>query len=331
MTRRWTAAIAILLATMLVGAATAACGGSSGGDSSLFPDAPAGIESDVVPSITNQALAVGDNRVTIQLADKNAIPVLDAAVRLRFFDLNGKQPRAHGEANARFIPVELSYVDEANNNTTTVLGGDGAYVAHADFDVPGAWGVLITVTRDGKSDPPLPFRFNVLEKPLEPAIGDPAPPSRQETLATAASIEDIDTSSPSRPQMHDVTIADALMTGRPLVIAFATPAFCFSRTCGPVMDTVMDPLYARYNDQAVFIHVEPYALPQLRTANQQELVPAMLDWRLNTEPWIFVVDRAGKVADKFESIVALDEVESALVRAIDAPPGVAAPAPTVTP
>jgi len=331
MTRRRTSAIAILLATTLVAAAMTACGGSSpGGDNSLFPDALAGIQGDVVPSITNQALAVGDNRVTIQLADKNAIPVLNASVRLRFFDLNGKQPRAHGEANARFIPIQLSYVDEANNKTT-VLGGDGAYMAHANFDVPGAWGVLITVTRDGKSDPPLPFRFNVLEKPLEPAIGDPAPPSRQATLATAASIEDIDTSSPPRPQMHDVTIADALKTGRPLVIAFATPAFCFSRTCGPVMDTVMDPLYAKYKDQATFIHIEPYALPQLRTANQQEFVPAMLDWRLNTEPWIFVVDRAGKVADKFESIVALDEVEASLVRAIDAPPGVPAPAPTVTP
>lgn len=323
--------VALALTALTAGALITACGGSSSGDSALFPESAASIRGDVVPVITNQDLGVGDNRVTIHLSDANSNPVLDAAVHLRFFDLNGQQPRAHGEADARFIPMQLSYVDETANDAKTPAGSDGAYVVRANFDAPGNWGVQIAVTRGGKADPPLPFRFNVLPKPLEPAIGDPAPASRQETLSTAASIDQIDTSSPPRPQMHGVTIADALTTGRPLVIAFATPAFCQTRTCGPVMDTVMDPLYAKYKDRATFIHIEPYQLPQMRAANQQELVPAMLDWRLSTEPWIFVVDRAGRVAGKFEGIVAPDEVEQALVRAIDAPLGKTAPAPTVTP
>ena len=330
MTLTATRIIAVTLAAALAGALVAACGRSSSGDSSLFPES-ASAGGDVVPAIMNQALAVGDNRVTIRLADTNSNPILDASVRLRFYDLNGKQPRAHGETDARFIAMRLSYIDETANKTKTAAGSDGAYVARVNFDSAGNWGVRIIVTRGGKTDAPLPFRFNVLPKPLEPAIGDPAPASRQATLATAAGIDDIDTSSPPRPHMHDVTVEDALKTGRPLVIAFATPAFCQSRTCGPVMDTVMDPLYAKYKDHATFIHVEPYELLQLRTANQQELVPAMRDWRLSTEPWIFVVDRAGRVADKFEGIVALDEVEQSLVRAIDAPPGTAAPAPAVTP
>ncbi len=331
MTRTALRTLALVLAAALAGALVTACGGSSTGDNALFPEAASGIRGDVVPAIMNQALAVGDNRVTIRLADANSNAVLDASVHLRFYDLNGKQPRAHGEADARFVPMRLSYIDETANKTKTAAGSDGAYVAHANFDVAGNWGVQIIVTRGGKTGAPLPFRFNVLPKPLEPAIGDPAPASRQATLATAPGIDDIDTSSPPRPNMHDVTIEDALKTGRPLVIAFATPAFCQSRTCGPVMDTVMDPLYAKYKDQATFIHVEPYELLQLRTANQQELVPAMRDWRLSTEPWIFVVDRAGRVAGKFEGIVALDEVEQSLVRAIDAPPGTAAPAPAVAP
>lgn len=317
-------------ALVLVATLVAACGGgSSTGDSALFPQA-VGATGDIIPVISNQALGVGDNRVSIHLSDPNDNPILDATLHLRFYDLNGKQPRLHGAADARFIPIQLSFIDETTNNTKTTTGSDGAYVARVNFDKPGNWGVQMIIARGGKTLAPLPFRFNVLPKPLEPAIGNPAPPSLQQTLVTA-SIENIDTSSPPRPQMHDITVADALKTGKPIVIAFATPAFCQTRTCAPVMDTVMDPLYAKYKDQAIFIHIEPYQLLPLRQANQEELVPAMTDWRLNTEPWLFVVDRAGRVADKFEGIVALDEVEQSLVRAIQAPSGTAAPAPTVTP
>ena len=319
---------AALAGLALLAGGLAACRGSSSSGSALFPKSAAATAG-IVPSITNQELAVGDNRVSILLADQKATPILDAKLHLRFYDLNGKQPRLHGEADARFIPVQLSDVEETANGAKTAAASDGAYVARVNFDAAGKWGVQMIITRGGKTLPPLPFRFNVLPKSPEPAIGDPAPPSRQETLATAASISDIDTSSPPRPYMHDITVADALKTGKPIVIAFDSPAFCATRACSPVMDAVMDPLYAKYNDQAIFIHIEPYELASLRNDNQQQLVPAMLDWHLTTEPWIFVIDRAGLVADKFEGVIALDEVEQSLVRAIQAPPGTAAPAPTV--
>ena len=319
MTRTGMRALALAAAAVVAALLAAACGGSSDANSPEFPEAVSIGSGDVIPAITNQALAVGDNRVTMRLADANDNPILDAQVHLRFYDLNGSKPRLHMETDARFIQMALSYVDEQSSKAKTPAGTGGAYVSRVNLDAPGNWGVQVVVTRGGRTLPPLPFRFNVLPTPLEPAIGDPAPPSRQATLATARSIEDIDTSSPPRPRMHDVTIEDALETGRPIVIAFATPAFCKSRTCGPVMDTVMDPLYAKYSDRAIFIHVEPYELAQLRTANQEEPVPAMRDWRLNTEPWVFVVDRAGRVAGKFEGIMSVDEVEQSLVRAIEAP------------
>jgi hypothetical protein len=222
----------------------------------------------------------------------------------------------------------LSYVDEQSNNEKSVTGNDGAYVAYVNFDRPGNWGVKITVTRDGRTMDPLPFRFNVLPKALEPGIGDAAP-SRQATLANVSSVEDIDTSYPPRPQMHDITIADALTTKKPIAVAFATPAFCKSRTCAPVMDTVMDPLYAKYKDRVIFIHIEPYELPQLRQANREEPVPATREWGLQTEPWVFVVDGEGRIAGKFEGIMAADEVEQALVAALA--PSAGTPTPGATP
>jgi hypothetical protein len=310
---RYAAVLVVMLSTLLIGA----CGGSSGGDDDDFPKVITLGAGEFFPSITNQALGVGDNRVSIGLMDRDDNRVLDAGVHVRFFELNGDKPRFLSEADARFIPVELSYVDEQSRGEKTVTGSDGYYVVHANFDAPGHWGAKIIVTRDGRTAKPLTFRFNVLDDTPEPGPGDAAPPSRQVTLDVAGSIEDIDTSFPPRPDMHRLTVAEALASGRPAVIAFATPAFCESRTCAPVMETVMDPLYAKYHDRAAFIHIEPYELPQLRQANQKEPVPAMREWRLQSEPWVFVVDGAGRIAAKFQGIMAEDEVEAALVAMLD--------------
>ena len=94
------------------------------------------------------------------------------------------------------------------------------------------------------------------------------------------------------------------------------------------MDTVMDPLATSYGDRAVFIHIEPYVLLDLRQDNIQNTVPAMTEWRLSTEPWVFVVDGHGRIAGKFEGIIAADEVESILALALESTPAAVTPAPT---
>jgi peroxiredoxin len=42
-------------------------------------------------------------------------------------------------------------------------------------------------------------------------------------------------------------------------------------------------------------------------------VPATREWQLRSEPWVFVIDRQGRIAAKFEGIMALEEVEAALL------------------
>jgi len=312
-------ALAVLCALAATLAIAVACGGSSSRTGT--PDFPKVVslgKGEVFPSIVNQSLAVGPNRVSIRLIDRDDQPVLGAVVHLRFYDLNGydlngAKPVFSAEADARFIPVELSYIDEQSpTKERSAAGNDGLYVANTSFSAPGNWGVQIAITGDRDAIDPIPYRFTVLEHTTEPGIGDAAPPSVQQTLATAAVIEEIDSSHPPRPAMHQMTVADAIASGRPTVLAFATPAFCRSRTCAPVMDTVMDPLYATYRDRANFIHIEPYDLRQLRQANVQDAVPATREWKLQSEPWVFVIDRRGRIAARFEGIMAADEVEAAL-------------------
>lgn len=305
------------LALMLLGlaallAVASACGGPAEPGSGQFPKViPLG-DCQVCPIIVNSSLAVGDSRFSLGLLDEEENPILGARVHLRFFDLNGPEPILKAEGAASFIAMELFFIDEQAGKQKRFVGENGVYVTQVHFDVPGRWGVEITPTLDGQKLETVRFQFNVLEKSREPAIGEPAPPSRQLTLADVADIAEIDSSFPPRPHMHDITIADALATGKPIVVAFATPAFCESRTCGPVMDTVMDPLYEKYQSQAVFIHVEPYQLKELREGIALIPVQAMQEWRLETEPWLFVIDKQGRIAGKFEGITGLDEVERVL-------------------
>ncbi|TAK65703.1 MAG: hypothetical protein EPO22_04490 [Dehalococcoidia bacterium] len=318
--RRLHRALAFAVAAFIVATLLGACGGSGANGDVEFPKVITLGKGDIFPSIVNHALGVGPNRVSIGLTDRDDRKILDATLHVRFYLLNNDQQVLKSESDARFVPAELSYIDEGAGNARTPVGRDGVYVVNTTFDEAGDWGMLVTVTRNGKTEKPIPFRFNVLDHTPEPGIGDIAPPSRQATLAGVSDITDIDTSSPPRPSMHNITVADALAANQPVVVAFATPAFCESRTCEPVMETIMDPLSAKYAGRATFIHIEPYDLKQLREANVQIPVPATQEWRLQDEPWVFIVDRSGRIAAKFEGITALDEVEAALQAALAASP-----------
>lgn len=111
--------------------------------------------------------------------------------------------------------------------------------------------------------------------------------------------------------MYSMTVADAVMSGRPSVVVFATPARCVSNMCGPALDVAKA---ARMrHPEANFVHVEIYDRPQ--DPSNDTAVPAVAEWRLPTEPWVFVVDRQGRVAAKFESIVTESELDTAIAHA----------------
>lgn len=185
-------------------------------------------------------------------------------------------------------------------------------MAYLEFDSPGLWQLEVLATRAGRELSPVRTEFEVSTEGIGLQVGDEAPASRQPTLEDATDISEIDSSDPPRVEMHRVTIADALESGKPVLVAFATPAFCTSRICGPVMDTVVDPLYEKYRDRVVFIHVEPYRLKETREGVGLILTETMEEWGLTTEPWLFVIDSEGRIAAKFEGIVSVDEVEAVL-------------------
>jgi len=91
------------------------------------------------------------------------------------------------------------------------------------------------------------------------------------------------------------------------VAVFATPKFCESRTCGPVVD-VVDAVRKRFAGKGVrFIHVEIYR----GNDPQNGLNRWVREWRLPSEPWTSV-GRDGRIKAKFEGSVSAGELAAAV-------------------
>jgi len=262
--------------------------------------------------VVTQDLAVGDSRLAlVVLADGR--PLSEGAVHLVFYYLQDPQPVVRAEADA--VP-RLDQHEHANLADHVDLP---FYVAPVRFDRAGPWGMEAQVNQPGSATRVARTRLDVREQPLAPAIGSPAPRSASKTLRTAPP-EELSSAVPIDPELYGLSIAEAIETGQPLVVAFATPAFCQSRTCGPQLH-VIEHLKERYREQVNFIHVEVYDKPQEATRDLRSARPSptVTEWRLPSEPWVFVVDGQGSIAARFEGFTTVDELEPELRQVLARP------------
>jgi hypothetical protein len=275
-----------------VGAAAAllltACGSSSA-------SAPAASSSALQAQVVASELVVGNQqRVPIGVTDHNT-PVSDATVHVRSFVLDGSTGTFKGESDAPFKGEGLQ--------------GAGTYVAHLTFDKPGGWGVEVTASRPNGAHMTARLLMNVLALPVVPGVGQPAPVTRNPTVRDVADVETIDSGRPP-DDMHQLSIADAIQQHRPALVVFATPAFCTSHTCGPEVKVVQG-LEPAYRDRLAFIHVEIYR-DYKPDPSKRQLAQAVVDWRLQTEPWVFLIDSKGVIQSRFEGPSASDELKAAI-------------------
>jgi hypothetical protein len=282
----------------------AACGaaGAPGGDAAPITARGSSAGSSagllVQPVIPGTDTAVGRNRFAIgvlQVGKDGALPrpLTDAQLSLRFYHPIEPQAVLKGEATPQF-----RFVGDRTK---------GLYIVGVEFDQPGAWGVEVNGVAGGQPLATARVQFQVKPKPGTPALAAPAPPSRNLTRRDVDDIKKI-CSAVTPCDMHDRSIAEALDDQKPLVIAFSTPGFCVTQTCAPQLGEVQQ-LQAKYRDRASFVHVEIYKDPMTRTPYE-----AVTEWGLTSEPWTFIVDRQGAIAEKFEGPAPLAELEPALQR-----------------
>jgi hypothetical protein len=143
-----------------------------------------------------------------------------------------------------------------------------------------------------------------------PDVGQRPPPIATDTLSSAhANVSLLTTRSPPE-QMHSASFGQVLGK-QPILLLFSTPELCTSRICGPVTDVAVQ-LQHEFGNRIVFIHQEVYAGNQPTHGLRQQLKA----FHLQTEPWVFAINRHGVVAARLEGAFGLNELRQAIQAAL---------------
>jgi hypothetical protein len=209
-------------------------------------------------------------------------------------------------ATATLIGPDEQEIEVEAEFMWTVPDVVGLYVVRSTFDQPGTWWVRLHPEGFG---PTPQAAFTVSATDIVPGIGDPAPAVETRTLSDYP-IEEISSDDDPDSTFYELSLDEAVTSGQPTVVVFATPAFCVSQTCGPMLDQVK--AVSANHPTANFLHVEVYENLNATSTEELILAPAILDWGLPSEPWVFVIDAGGNVAARFEGAMTTEELESAL-------------------
>jgi hypothetical protein len=248
---------------------------------------------------------VGTNRFPFGVFTAGRDQITDAQVAIYAAPGKGVKGRAIGPFPARIEDLTTKPAFRAKTTADDPTAAQVAYVTDIPLERPGPWafGALIK-TGNSYQYSLLPTPHPIGEYP-SPQVGQKAPVVHTPTVGEVSDISQIDTRVPP-DDMHSDDLADVLGK-KPVVLLFATPALCQSRVCGPVTD-IEEQAKQEFGDQVAFIHQEVYNNNSINDGPR----PQMTAYGLQTEPWLFVMDRTGKVSTVLQGPFSVQELEAAV-------------------
>jgi hypothetical protein len=314
-------AAALLAAVFCLG--LAACSSGNGGDeaarsapsASDFPSAEGRTieevlseqpEADLVVSPAASVFEPGPNRYPFGVFELDQTQVDDAEVALYF--AKSPQSKVLGPLPAR---VESLTTKPAFRSLGVEAPGEARsyyVVENVEFDRGGPW-IGIAVIKDGDG-----FRSSRLPSPVVSqfpgvaAVGEQAPRISTPTAASVGGdLSKIDTRQPPS-SMHDADFKD-VVGRKPVMLAFATPALCTSRVCGPMVD-VAEQVKAESGDGIQFIHMEVFN----DNDPAKGIRPQLAAFGLPTEPWLFSIGSDGRIVERTEGALGVREMTGIVER-----------------
>jgi hypothetical protein len=304
------AAIVLALGTGLL---AASCGGSSDGASAGDAAGATGTTTSrrtieqlwrapgedvaAVPGTSDNA--VGANRISFLVVDKQSKLIERPTARV--WIARGLKQAPYAETTARLEPIGVPGGESA--------GAKGIYVATLRAPTAGTYWYLAEPVGGQKIQ--ALGNMVVRKHTAAPDVGDKAIASKTPTLrSTGGNLHALTTSRRPDRALYTTSVAAALAAHEPFVVAFATPQYCQSRTCGPVVDVVSAVRKQPASAGVRFIHVEIYKdNDPAKGVNQW-----VSQWRLPTEPFTFVVDRKGVIRARLEGAFSVGELERAVAK-----------------
>jgi hypothetical protein len=269
----------------------------------------------------------GENRYPFGVFERDRTQVGDADIALYFARVPGQEPRsgdkfssATNETDAKKVQeraldqpavgpfpasIESLQTQPAFRAQTTTSDPDAASVVYAtdvDFPKDGEWRIAALIEKDGELTSALLPSAVVGTFAKIPQVGQKAPLIHTPTPDdVGGDLAKITTRIPPDTQ-NKVDYADALGK-EPIVLLFATPQFCQSRVCGPVVD-VAEQVKQIYGDEAAFIHMEIYK----DNDPSKSVRPQVGAFHLPTEPWLFAIGRDGRIKAEIEGAFGVEEL-----------------------
>ncbi len=282
-----------------LGAVLAACGG---GDSSKNTEGADGSLRDIVAGRPQTLTIVAVQGETLK-GERVRYPfaLFDVKTNQRYTAGTARLWVAQNQTSKAAGPFEATWHDE-------MLDDRGVYVTHLPFRTDGAWLVLVEASPVEASGRKLlgGTQVGIGRRSQQPVPGEAAVSVATPTVANARGVNPICTAKP-RCSMHDVSLDVALKSGKPTVLVIGSPAFCQSRTCGPVVE-IIDTVKARTPKGAVnFIHVELYE-NNTEAPAKGTLAPAASKWNITEEPVVYFIKRDGTIVDRFVGATGIDEI-----------------------
>jgi len=204
-------------------------------------------------------------------------------------------------------------VDDADGNPLDIdisatrrdLESGPYYSFRVPIETPGIYYLIVDGGPEGGA------AFQVMEPGTVavPGPGDPMPPFDTPTVDDSRGVDPICTREPEPCPFHDLTLTDALLSGKPVAYLVGTPAFCQTGTCAPALESMID-VQDRFGEMFTWVHAEVY------TDNTATVpAPAVEAANLTFEPALFVISPDGTVIERLDAIWDQTELIEVLERA----------------
>ena len=263
----------------------AACGSDGGASTSLPKDLS------LVQRFPGTVLVPGELRLPISLATQKGV----------LTDSDAKLPNT---LTGRLL----------NSDTGEVVAATLSAQKHSEGVPQPYWPFIVTVAEPGiyslivDGGPDTGAAVQVVERSSVaiPLVGDALPPFDTPTTQDARGVNPICTRADGVCPFHDLTLTEALASGKNVVYLIGTPAYCQTGTCAPALDALIE-LSKSTGDDVVFVHADVYS------DDKAEIVaPAVKAYNLTYEPALFITDATGTLRQRLDAIFDVDEVRDAL-------------------
>lgn len=261
-------------------------------------------------------------RLMVGVSDKegNSLTGGSVTVRLRRAEQDNAPWSSSVPARSLSIPGRPSST-AGSPRLTAPSEAVGVYATEAvTIPAPGYWEVEVDAGKLGKAI----TAFEAFAEPRAVGLGQAAPRSENPTVDTPGVVPSqldslaLDATSMTdlpHPELHRTSIARAIADHRPLVVIVATPAYCQSQFCGPLVEEVAKMMQSVDGVEGVLLEVFPNGYEKaVSIYAAQWISEGGVPEGSGNEPWVFTVDASGTVTGRWDNVVDLVALRSELVR-----------------